>query len=148
MYSIVLSFSVESHARTNLQVLNNKRANSKFGVLLNFWAMSIFDRTTMLSWSGVSGHYETNWPIVSPAVLPAWFDHLEESFSFKEVQSKKLNPSFWKQSPCWFRTKDFVGDICQKAVYNMFLETAKDSSKDLHKKTLSAWIVQLFQDAE
>jgi len=24
---------------------------------------------------------------VSPAVLPAWFDHLEENFSFEEVQS-------------------------------------------------------------
>ena len=40
--------------------------------------------------------YRANWLDVK-MIFPAWFDHLEEKFSFKEVQSKHFLPAYENQ---------------------------------------------------
>ena len=67
----------------------------KVNYYLSSWVTQPF---LELSWGFIKGRHRENWPAVR-MIQPAWFDHLEGSFSYNESQFRRFCPPLETSCP-------------------------------------------------
>ena len=77
----------------------------------------------------IKARYQANWPILW-MIMPAWFDHLKDSFPYKEVPYKKFCLAVKKSCPPTESVNEAPGD------YKSY-RTTTISTKNINKAKVS-----------